>query len=464
MEHLLLYQDDPKKINTFFIKLLKTLPGWRLVSQENWFESLAKEYKKRDLEVDFPVPSTVSTILTIPLLQRLEILRNLCEFHLEQPEHLWTLLRVKDGESDWRIEPIGKDSQNRRYWLFSDARLYREIEGVAQKKNSKKRTAAIDDSLSWDIENEENWELVCLTRDDYTEFMNSLTADGSTLKPKDKSFLKMICEEIIPKVEPILNFQLAQHKKYFRPVASERISLLPRKRSSRLLEKELEEEQRRLEREELEKGTEKQRQALRKEQVDFFVSKSSEEVEKDLAAEREMRAEMRRIKKEKEMQIKEIEETFYSTYNQVENEPSVINDNVDNVNNDENVEIVSEEEIIPAVPIPKSPIKLVFKVTKPEQNVKKEEIVDIIEQENIEKDDSSLSNQEEDVLAEESIIDIIEEPINEHIEENDLRDGEIVNVVNDDDGQIKHFEVTGTNFNNNVTLEDADLLKNLSNN
>ena len=101
---MLLYQDDTKKMNQFFIKLIKPLPGWRLVSQENWFESLAKEYKKRDLKVDFPVPSTSSTILTISLLQRLEILRNLCEFHLEQPEHFWELLKVKDGESNWRIE------------------------------------------------------------------------------------------------------------------------------------------------------------------------------------------------------------------------------------------------------------------------------------------------------------------------------------------------------------------------
>ena len=365
---MLLYQDDAKKINQFFIKLLKPLPGWRLVSQENWFESLAKEYKKRDLKVDFPVPSTSSTILTIPLLERLKILRNLCEFHLEQSEHFWELLKVKDGESDWRIEPIGKDSQNRRYWLFSDARLYREIEGLKMVSNSKTKKSSVD-TMPWDIENENNWELVCLTRADYDEFMNSFTADGSVLKPKDKSFLKMIREEIIPKVEPILNFQLSQHRKYFRPVASERIFLLPRKRSSRLLEKELEEEQRRIEMEQMEKEADKERQAMRREQHQT-TDETKEQIEKDLAAEREMRAEMRRLKKEKEMQIKEIEEAFYSNYNDGQ---AVANDS----ETEENVDIISEgeEEI---VTVPKSPVKIVFKVTKPEEV--KEEIVDIVEE------------------------------------------------------------------------------------
>lgn len=374
MEHLLLYQDDAKTISTFFIKLLKPLPGWRLVSPENWFESLAKEYKKRDLEVDFPLPSTTSTILTIPLLQRLQILRNLCEFHLEQAEHFWELLRVKDGENDWRIEPFGKDSENRRYWVFSDGRMYREIRSLAkrqQQRNSKNK----EERINWDIEDESNWELVCLTRSDYDDFLASFTAP---INAKDKLLMKMVREEIIPRVEPILTFQLAQHKKYFRPIASERVLLLPRKRSSRLLEKELEEEQRRLAEQEAQKEAEKARQETRRallaQQSEFALlnaPKSREQVEKDLAAEREQRAEMRRLKREKELQIKAIEEAFYSTYN--ENNDN--NEEQAEVSESVNVEIESEsdesdepeeEQIFDTTAIqvaPKSPIKLVLKIS-----------------------------------------------------------------------------------------------------
>lgn len=462
-------------MNQFFIKLIKPLPGWRLVSQENWFESLAKEYKKRDLKVDFPVPSTSSTILTISLLKRLEILRNLCEFHLEQPEHFWELLRVKDGETNWRIEPIGKDSQNRRYWLFSDARLYREIEGLKIVKKKKKKLE--NENLSWDIENENNWELVCLTRTDYDELLISLK--------EEKSLLKLMRDEIIPKVEPILNFQLSQHKKYFRPVASERIFLLPRKRSSRILEKELEEEQRRFEREEAEKEFENQRQAIKREQTqttDLFTLKLNE---KDLVEEREIRAEMRRLKKEKEMQIKEIEEAFYSNFIK-----------------DENVEIISEDDDekpqIPTVQVPKSPIKLVFKVTKPEEKLTeikediKEDIVDIV--------DIDVT---EDIKEEIDATNVTETEIKKHVNSNDLNVTEdINNVVIEDNENITEAiantvgyisstvgdisstvgDITETTVDDiqehsseidhivksseigNVSYEDADLLNSLSNN
>ena len=75
-------------------------------------------------------------------------------------------------ETDWRIEPIGKDSTNRRYWLFSDGRLYREKE-AARTRNKKNVT------LSWDIEDENNWELVCLSRSDYDEFIETLRKKNS---------------------------------------------------------------------------------------------------------------------------------------------------------------------------------------------------------------------------------------------------------------------------------------------
>ena len=354
---MLLYQDDPKKISQFFIKLLKPLPGWRLVSPENWLESLGKEYKKREINIDFPIPSTSSTILIIPLLQRLEILRNLCEFHLEQPEHFWELLKVKDEESKWRIEPIGKDSLNRRYWVFSDGRMYREIEGIELKnnnrnnknKNNKKETKKFnsknengngnENEILWDIEDENNWELVCLTRSDYDEFLNNF----STLKSlplKDRSLSKIIKNEIIPKVEPILNFQLSQHKKYFKPVVSERICLLPRKRSSRLIEKEIEEMQRK----EAEKLAEKERilQERSRSNLENEIEIGEHVINRDLSAEREFRAQMRRNKREREMQVKAIEEAFYQNYAVNNNNNDNNNTGTDNSDDTENESLESD--------------------------------------------------------------------------------------------------------------------------
>lgn len=383
MEHLLLYQDDPKKIGHFYIKLLKALPGWRLVSAENWFESAAKEYKKRDLEVDFPSSGTSSTILTVPLLQRLSLLRNLCEFHMEQPDHFWELLKGRDGESDLRIEPIGKDSLNRRYWVFSDARMYREIKAPKGSSNAA--------TINWDIEDEDNWELVCLTRADYDEFL--ATGLPSNNKTKDKSLLKLVRDEIIPQVEPILSYQLSQHKKYFRPVASERICLLPRKRSSRLLEKELEEEQRKREQEEEEAVA---RKAAREREAElaaiYGISAPARETEeKDLSLEREMRAEMRRAKREKELQIKAIEEAFYATYDPNSNEEVA---GTKEQPHSEDLDIEDESSTEEVVSIPKSPIKLYLKVKPPAPVMEHDQLQSQVKVQLQESQESKESNNE----------------------------------------------------------------------
>lgn len=402
MEHLLLYQDDPKKIGHFYIKLLKALPGWRLVSAENWFESAAKEYKKRDLEVDFPSSGTSSTILTVPLLQRLSLLRNLCEFHMEQPDHFWELLKGRDGESDLRIEPIGKDSLNRRYWVFSDARMYREIKAPKGSSNAA--------TINWDIEDEDNWELVCLTRADYDEFL--ATGLPSNNKTKDKSLLKLVRDEIIPQVEPILSYQLSQHKKYFRPVASERISLLPRKRSSRLLEKELEEEQRKREQEEEEAVA---RKAAREREAElaalYGISAPARETEeKDLSLEREMRAEMRRAKREKELQIKAIEEAFYATYDPNSNEEAGINNaNMEEQPHNEDIDIEEESSTEEVVSIPKSPIKLFLKVKPLAPIMENDQVQSQVQVQSQESQESKESNNETQAPIQETIQETIQE-------------------------------------------------------
>lgn len=293
------------------------------------FEGIGKEYKKRNLEINFPCPAPSSAILTVAVPLRLEILKNLCEFHLESPEHFWELLRVKDGESEWRIESIGEDSLLRRYWLLSDGRMYREKEKLTSNKKEKEKEAS---------QCETNWELVCFTRKDYDEFL--LTGLPSQTKTKDRSLLKIVRDEIIPKVEPILSYQLAQHRKYFRPTAvvstkskaasnntsSSLYDFLPRKRSSRLIEKEIEEFKRREE----EEAAEKERQKILKlerqnnlillqnqnltHQNSYQIKPVEQRPVVDLKESRESRAEMRNLKKEKEFQVKAIEEAFFSTY------------------------------------------------------------------------------------------------------------------------------------------------------
>lgn len=323
------------------------MSSWFLLfSYDTWFEGLAKEYKKRDLEVDFPNPAPPSTILTIPVKQRLQMLRNLCDFHLEQPEHFWTLVRDGDAEEALRQESIGIDAQNRRYWIFSDARMYRDKQAI---KNASKTPEEIED--------ESNWELVCLTRADYEEFF----ANGLSSKPKDRSLIKLIRDDIFPnELEKTLNYQLNQHRKYFRPVASRQEILLPRKRSSRLVEKEIIEMQRRemeeAERKERERQEREARAAMFGRDVNLPPVVPVESA--DLAALREQRARERELKKEREAQVKAIEEAVLAN----------LNAPVDITEDDEPVETEKP-----------SPIKLVLKLNTTHKQELPVEVVDILQ-------------------------------------------------------------------------------------
>lgn len=306
---------------------------------------MAKEYKKREFEVDFPNPAPPSTILTIPVKQRLQMLRNLCEFHLEQPEHFWTLVQDGDAEEGLRQESIGIDAQNRRYWIFSDARMYRDKQAI---KNAVK--------MPEEIEDESNWELVCLTRTDYEEFF----ANGLSSKPKDRSLLKLIRDDLFPnELEKTLNYQLNQHRKYFRPIASRQEVLLPRKRSSRLVEKEIMEMQRR----EMEEAERKERERQEREARaamfgrDFNLPPVAPVESIDLAVSREQRARERELKKEKEAQVRAIEEAVMANLNA-------------------QVDITEDDEPIAEKP---SPIKLVLKLNAVPKQELPEEVVDILQ-------------------------------------------------------------------------------------
>lgn len=276
-----------------------------LCSYDTWFEGLAKEYKKRDMDVDFPSPAPPSAILTVSLQQRLQMLRNLCDFHLEQCDHFWQLVKDGDAEDALRLECIGLDAQSRRYWIFSDARMYRDKVAI---KNAVKRLGEVED--------ESNWELVCLTRADYEEFLQN----GLSSKPKDRALAKLINQEWMPELEKTLNYQLSQHRKYFRPVSAKQELLLPRKRSSRLVEKELVEMQRREAEEEARKERERQKREARAVLIgkDFNLPPTVPTESRDLALQRELRARERELKKEREAQVRAIEEAFFSQMVDVE--------------------------------------------------------------------------------------------------------------------------------------------------
>ncbi len=308
------------------------------------------------------------------------MLRNLCEFHLEQCEHFWQLVKAGDAEEALRVESIGLDAQNRRYWIFSDARMYRDRVPV---KNVNKLLDSIED--------ESNWELVCLTCSDYEEFLQN----GLSSKPKDRALIKLINQEWMPELGKILSYQLAQHRKYFRPVNTRQEILLPRKRSSRLFEKEIVEIQQREAEEAARKERERELREARAALIgrDFNLPSTVPEDTADLALQREVRARERELKKEKEAQVRAIEEAFYSQMVDVDGEEDTTENQMDNQIDDQ-----TEKN---------SPIKLVLKINSVDVKTVPAEVSEFF----AERDGQGVAAAEEQVDANDAVDIVNEESI-----------------------------------------------------
>lgn len=254
LEALLLWEPDQVTGNTtsFFKKILKALPNARITSYypvclfkshvfastDNWVTVLGKEYRKHGREKPFeepeaPVPPEEDegeqsreqppkelSLNDFDLQTRVQILFDLCEFHLRHVQHFTeTLLKGVDAGLHWRFEPLGRDTKGLQYWLFDDGRLFRE------ETEGKGSPVGVKDS----------WELVCWDRDTWRRFLD----EELTSKPGDRK-LKESLQEEWQAIDATLQEQERLAKKKSKELSLLRLThdLLPRKRSSRLQAKE----------------------------------------------------------------------------------------------------------------------------------------------------------------------------------------------------------------------------------
>lgn len=188
-------EPEGQKISYLWRRFLKHFPT-RPNSSDPVFESIKREYRKRDID-----PPSNDT----ELKNRLKISFDLCNFIVENGDNF--MRQVLRGEDDlwggWRNEPVGTDTKGRIYWVLAEGRLYRECK---------------------------DWELLAY---DMVTWRSFLETPGLSNKPADRKLLAILRDEIFPETEPLLLEEERRIRKH-RP-----LDHLPVKRSSRLQEKQL---------------------------------------------------------------------------------------------------------------------------------------------------------------------------------------------------------------------------------
>lgn len=222
-------------ISDLFSKLLRALTLNRNISFSNWEEYLNKEYNKRQSEDNPFTLLSVSSFFQLPLERKLLALHHLCEWQLADPERFRLHLNENEKDSsDWRVDPIGWDASGCIYWLFDDNRLYKECPNTVPAKTPKskakgRRTSRAISRGDMNLENTEpTWKLIARTSNEWTEVADSFRNPRGLQEKHLASALSQVLPSVLENLE-----QSEQERKHEEALAN-------RKRSSRILVKELE--------------------------------------------------------------------------------------------------------------------------------------------------------------------------------------------------------------------------------
>ncbi|KAG2236889.1 hypothetical protein INT48_002702 [Thamnidium elegans] len=170
------------------------------------------------------------------------------KWQLDEPEKFREHLDSEEDAAQWRVDPIGFDKKGSTFWLFDDNRLYKETPkppATKKSKSNKKKRAAptarrssrrnnVQAEQELEEESEEEgewipWKLVCASKYEWEQFPSKY-ANSKNLD--EQRFYNLLVNDLIPKIIPVLEEHEREIKK--------QEALLHRKRSSRILFKELE--------------------------------------------------------------------------------------------------------------------------------------------------------------------------------------------------------------------------------
>ncbi|KNG51314.1 phd-finger domain-containing protein [Stemphylium lycopersici] len=231
---------------------------------------------------------------------KIRVLQQLSVWTLNNPNTIRERIAATDGEQTlWRMEPTGWDSQERSIFILDDNRMYRmtdpppppeptKTKSKPKPKKSRGSRASkrqrvltpepeetAEEEQATNDQSEEaddgfggrKWECLCVTLQDYQEYMNSIRKSRD---PNEKILYKRLQEDVIPVMEALAEEQAKKQARKMKELENMQ-KLAMAKRSSRISS--------RLEKQ---KEVEEAEAAERKRQEELAMAKAEQEKQKKL--------------------------------------------------------------------------------------------------------------------------------------------------------------------------------------
>ncbi|KAG0364039.1 hypothetical protein BGZ54_007899 [Gamsiella multidivaricata] len=225
-------------------RMLRALTMDRRISFDNWIKYAQKEYEKRADEQNPWLEEDATHYEGFSLTTKLQILSNLCEWQLDDPERFRSHFKE---EEEVAVEWVN----NRLYRENPPPRKHNKptkpappppkVKAVSEPRRGTRRSTRgqkVEDSPDSEPEPEfetppitlgVEWEPICITQHDWEEFAKAFKRSKDST---EKALYKLINEDILPKV--LGDFMEKQRER-------EKLeAIVNRKRSSRIVIRELE--------------------------------------------------------------------------------------------------------------------------------------------------------------------------------------------------------------------------------
>ncbi|KAH7095783.1 hypothetical protein FB567DRAFT_39746 [Paraphoma chrysanthemicola] len=267
-----------EKLAQIGLALLKHVSSHKGLTLDIFDEYTRRQYvAKAPNRNPFGIDEEPNKFNDFDIFTKIRVLQQLSTWTLNNPNSIRERLSATDSEQTlWRIEPTGWDSEDRVLFVLDDNRMYRrtdpppppEPKKAKAKPKSKKargtrasKRQKVSTPEPEDLPEEEDapavqqpeemeddgfggmkWECVCVTLEDYQEYMSAIRKSRD---PNEKILYKRLEEEVMPVMEGLAEEQAKKQARKMRELENMQ-KLAMAKRSSRIssrLEKQKEQEE-----------------------------------------------------------------------------------------------------------------------------------------------------------------------------------------------------------------------------